>query len=109
MSGTFGHGDALGVAFGAEDDDPEALLTRALAMNSRLESAWLFRARIMDQSGEASRAMGAYLTVLDIDPHNDEARGAVRAFKEAGVSPAGRLRRELAQRLGRLLGRRGAG
>ena len=50
--------------------------------------------------------MGAYMTVLDIDAHNDEARRAIRAFKDAGVSPSGRLKRELAQRLGRLLGRR---
>ena len=102
-------GRARGVEFGAEGEEPEGLLTRAVAMNSKLESAWLFRARIADQTGHASRAMGAYLTVLDIDAHNDEARRAVRAFREAGVSPAGRLRRELAQRLGRLLGRRGAG
>jgi tetratricopeptide (TPR) repeat protein len=106
---TFFNGRVAGVAFESEDEDPDGLLTRALAMDSRLESAWLFRARIADQQGHASRAMGAYLTVLDIDAHNDEASRAVRAFKEAGVNPAGRLRRELAQRLGRLLGRRGAG
>ena len=102
-------GRARGVDFGPAGEEPEGLLTRSLAMNSKLESAWLFRARIADQMGHASAAMGAYLTVLDIDAHNDEARRAVRAFREAGVSPAGRLRRELAHRLGRLLGRRGAG
>jgi tetratricopeptide (TPR) repeat protein len=106
---TLFNGRLAGVTVGSEDEEPEELLTRALGMNSRLESAWLFRARIADQMGHASRAMGAYMTVLDIDAHNDEARRAVRAFKEAGVSPAGRLRRELAQRLGRLLGRRGSG
>ena len=92
----------------ADSDDPQSLLSRAIAMNSRLESAWLFRARIADQMGQASRAMGAYMTVLDIDPHNDEARHAVQSFKAAGVSPSGRLKRELAQRLGRLFNRRGA-
>ena len=106
---TLFNGRLAGVTVGSEGEEPEGLLTRALAMNSRLESAWLFRARIADQTGHASRAMGAYMTVLDVDAHNDEARRAVRAFKEAGGSPAGRLRRELAQRLGRLLGRRGAG
>jgi tetratricopeptide (TPR) repeat protein len=102
-------GRTAGADMGPQDEEPDDLLTRALAMNNRLESAWLFRARLMDQTGRASHAMGAYLTVLDIDAHNDEARHAVRAFKDAGVSPAGRLRRGLAQRLGRLLGRRGAG
>ena len=100
-------GRSAGGSMEGVDDDPEGLLSRALAMNSRLESAWLFRARIADQSGQASRAMGAYMSVLDIDAHNDEARHAVQAFKAAGVSPSGRLKRELAQRLGRLLGRRG--
>ena len=77
-------------------------------MNPKLESAWLFRARIEDHRGHPSRAMGAYLTVLDIHPNNDEARLAVRAFREAGILPAGRLRRGLAQRLGRLLTGRAA-
>ena len=93
---------------GPIDEEPDALLARALAMNPKLESAWLFKARMMDMSGQASHAMGAYLTVLDIDAHNDEAKRAVRAFREAGVSPSGRLRRGLAQRLGRLLGGRGS-
>jgi hypothetical protein len=97
-----------GVELGEVEEEPEALLDRALVMNPKLESAWLFRARMMDQAGHASRAMGAYLTVLDINPSNDESRIAVRAFREAGVIPAGRLRRGLAQRLARLIGVGGA-
>ena len=33
------------------DEEPQALLSRALAMNPKLESAWLFRARVADQLG----------------------------------------------------------
>ncbi|MDP6947217.1 MAG: hypothetical protein QF464_23915, partial [Myxococcota bacterium] len=103
MAFTIFSGRAAGADLGAVDDQPRDLLDRAQAMDPKLESAWLFRARIEDHDGHASRAMGAYLTVLDINPTNDEARIALRAFREAGVLPAGRLTRGLAQRMARLL------
>ncbi|MGM0577061.1 MAG: J domain-containing protein [Myxococcota bacterium] len=88
---------------------PDALLDEALDLDPKLESAWLFRARMADHAGEADEACSAYYQVLNANPDNAEARDAVERFREEGLEPEISARPKLAERIARLLRGRPSG
>ncbi len=84
---------------------PDELLATALEMRPKLESAWLFKARIADHRGDGASALAAYYSVLNTNPDNDEARLTIRAYREAGIEPARQERTGLAERIAQMLRR----
>lgn len=84
---------------------PQYLLDEALGKSPKLESAWLFRARIADHSGDAPGALAAYHSVLTSNPDNEEARVAIQTYLDAGVVASADARPTLADRLARILRR----
>ena len=85
---------------------PEYLLDKALKMSPKLESAWLFRARIADHAEDGPAALAAYYSVLTANPDNDEAKAMIEAYKNAGVVTTAEARPSLADRLAQILRRR---
>ena len=85
---------------------PEYLLDKALQMSPKLESAWLFRARIADHAEDGPAALAAYYSVLTANPDNDEAKAMIEAYKNAGVVTTAEARPSLADRLAQILRRR---
>ena len=84
---------------------PDELIETALQMRPKLESAWLFRARIADHRGDGSTALSAYYAVLNANPENDEARLTIHAYREAGIEPARQERPSLADRIAQMIRR----
>ncbi|MEZ4268040.1 MAG: hypothetical protein R3F39_16870 [Myxococcota bacterium] len=85
---------------------PDELLDRALAMDSTLESAWLFRARLAQQAGDSRRAYAAYHQVTTSNPDNEEATEALERFRAEGVELELISRGRLSERISQMLGLR---
>jgi hypothetical protein len=95
-----------GHAITRQAGQPEELLERALAMDSSLESAWLFRARIAERAGDTRRAYASFHSVITTNPDNQEAAEALERFRAAGVELELISRGRLSERISQMLGRR---
>jgi hypothetical protein len=84
---------------------PADLLNQAVKSDPRLESAWIFRARIAELTGDSRAALSAFAQALAINSENDEARQAVDRLQAAGVEPAPAATAPLDDRLGNIIGR----
>ena len=81
------------------------LLRKALRMDPRLESAWIFRARVAELSGDIKGALSCFVYALKSNPENEEAEQAVERLRAAGVELDPPKKTSLQDRLGGLLGR----
>ena len=89
----------------AELPTPDKLLRKALRMDPRLESAWIFRARIAELSGDIKTALSSFVYALKANPDNEEAEQAVERLRAAGVELDPPKKTSLQDRLGGLLRR----
>ena len=89
----------------SEIEPPEVLLDRALEIDPKLESAWLFRARIAELEGRQIEALEAFLAALETNPNNEEASTGVEQLKAAGVSLEQKPKTSIEERLAGLANR----
>jgi len=94
-----------GQAVPPELPPPDKLLRKALRMDPRLESAWIFRARVAELSGDIKTALSSFVYALKSNPENEEAEQAVDRLRAAGVELDPPKKTSLQDRLGGLLGR----
>lgn len=90
-------------------DPPDELLERALRMDERLESAWIFRGRMAEVAGDLTIALTAFTQTLLCNPDNQEAQETVQRLRAAGIELAETRKQTLAERLSGLFGRFGRG
>lgn len=93
-----------GQAVDPETPPPDKLLKRALRMDPRLESAWIFRARVAELSGDIKTSLSCFVYALKANPDNEEAEQAVERLRAAGVELDPPKKASLQDRLGGLLG-----
>ncbi len=89
----------------ADIEPPTELLDRALRMDPKLESAWVFRARIAELAGDLPQALRAFVAALQANPDNEEASEAVERLRAAGHELKPAEKASLEDRLGSIMRR----
>lgn len=89
----------------ADIEPPTELLDRALRLDPRLESAWVFRARIAELAGDLPQALRAFVAALQANPDNEEAVEAVERLRAAGHELKPTDKASLEDRLGSIMRR----